>query len=66
MRDITNVISVARLLEGVHSLGFMRKFILNRSCINVSCVSRLLENGLTLVFDKEFILERNLTNDMSV
>lgn len=58
--------NVARLLAGVHSLGFMRKFILDRNYRNVFSAWRLLENGLTVVLSKDAILERNFTNGMSV
>ena len=58
--------SVARLLAGIYTFDFMRKFILKKSHTNVLNVARLLDNGLTSGFTKEFILERNLTNAMSV
>ena len=58
--------TVARLLSRVHTLDFMRKFILEKKHTNVLNVARPLDNGLTSGFTKEFILERNLTNAMSV
>ena len=58
--------NVARLLAGVHTLGFMRGFILERNNTNVLSMAQPLDNNPTSGFTKEFILERNLTNSMSV
>ena len=64
MRELTNVISVARLF--VYTLGFLRIFTLDRNYINVMSVSGLLDNSPKSGFSKEVILERKLTSDMSV
>ena len=64
MRELTNVISVARLF--VYTLGFLRIFTLDRNYINVMSVSWLLDNNSKSGFSKEVILERKLTSDMSV
>ena len=65
MRELTNVISVARLF--VYTLGFLRIFTLDKNCINVIInVSGFLGNNLKSGFSKEVILQRKLTSDMSV
>ena len=46
LRDLPNVISVARLLSGVYMLGFLRIFTLDRTCIIVMSMSRFLSNNL--------------------
>lgn len=53
-------------LAGVHTLGFMRGFILDRNHTNVLSMAQPLDNSPTSGFTKEFTLERNFTNSMSV